>query len=156
MPVNEGTKLGIAILLTALACCCLQIDVKRVITFVLLKHLRPYSCCVARSAVCNYNVRSPCHYSTSLAKLAHSLYYISTTVTCSKHTAPTNCECSDKIQYLGLTFLKAGHNKNAEGLYEIQLTEGEINFQPFQTFGILQNSHFCSLCIACRDNPEVF
>ncbi|CAI8056471.1 hypothetical protein GBAR_LOCUS30773 [Geodia barretti] len=67
-----------------------------------------------------------------------------------------NLENDDEIQSLGLTFLKAGHNKNAEGLYEFQPTEGEINFQPFQTFGILQNSHFCSLCITCRDNPEVF
>ena len=65
-------------------------------------------------------------------------------------------ENDDEIQSLGLTFLKAGHNKNAEGLYEFQPTEGEINFQPFQTFAIIQNSHFCSLCITCRDNPEVF
>ena len=62
---------------------------------------------------------------------------------------------TDDIQSLGLTFLKASHNKNSKGFYEFQPADGEMNFETFKTHGILRTTHFCSLCIACRDTPKV-
>ena len=61
----------------------------------------------------------------------------------------------EDIQSLGLTFLKADHKKNSQGLYNFQQTDEEIDFKPSQTFGTLRTTHFCSLCIACRDRPDV-
>ena len=58
------------------------------------------------------------------------------------------------IKSLGLTFLKAEHNKNSDGLYEFQPTSGEMDFRSFAKHGILQTTHFCSLCIGCKDKPE--
>ena len=60
----------------------------------------------------------------------------------------------EDVQSLGLTFLKAKHNKNMEGIYEFCETDGDMNFQASSKFGVLKTSHFCSLCIACRDTPE--
>ena len=62
---------------------------------------------------------------------------------------------TDDIQSLGLTFLKASHNKNSEGFYEFQPADGEMDFESFKTHGILRTTHFCSLCIGCRDTPQV-
>ncbi|CAI8051843.1 hypothetical protein GBAR_LOCUS28378 [Geodia barretti] len=77
----------------------------------------------------------------------------------SKHVPVTiphflNLENEDDIQSLGLTFLKADHNKNSEGLYEFNPTDGEMDFQTFKSHGILRTLHFCSLCIAARDIPK--
>ena len=63
-------------------------------------------------------------------------------------------ENDEDIQSLGLTFLKANHNKNSDGLYEFQPTSGEMDFRSLAKHGILQTTHFCSLCIACEDKPE--
>ncbi|CAI8005673.1 hypothetical protein GBAR_LOCUS4357 [Geodia barretti] len=61
----------------------------------------------------------------------------------------------DKMEFLGLTFLKAHHNKNSAGLYEFQpLTEGEMDFNTLRTHGILGTSHFCSLCLAAKFIPR--
>ena len=60
-------------------------------------------------------------------------------------------EKDEDIQSLGLTFLKANHNKNSEGLYEFQPTDGEMIFEPF--YGVLTCTHFCYLCIAANDMP---
>ena len=64
-------------------------------------------------------------------------------------------ENDEDIQSLGLTFLKAEHNKNSDGLYEFQPTSGEMDFRSLAKHGILQTTHFCSLCIACEDTPMV-
>ena len=64
-------------------------------------------------------------------------------------------ENDEDIQSLGLTFLKANHNKNYDGLHEFQPTDGEMKFKPSQKFGVLKTTHFCSLCLACRDRPDV-
>ena len=64
-------------------------------------------------------------------------------------------ENDEDIQSLGLTFLKADHNKNSHKLYEFQPTDGEMEFEPSQKFGILKTTHFCSLCLTCRDRPDV-
>ena len=59
----------------------------------------------------------------------------------------------DDIQSLGLTFLKADHKKNSEGLYEFQPADGDINYS--NKTGNLHTTHFCSYCIACKDAAEV-
>ena len=64
-------------------------------------------------------------------------------------------ENDEDIQSLGLAFLKADHNKNYDRLHELQPTDGEMKFEPSQKFGVLKTTHFCSLCIACRDRPDV-
>ena len=61
-------------------------------------------------------------------------------------------ENDEDIKSLGLTFLKADHNLNCGKLYP---TDGEMKFEPFQKFGVLKTTHFRSLCIACRDRPDV-
>ena len=77
----------------------------------------------------------------------------------SKHVTVTiphflNLENDDDIQSLGLTFLKADHNKNSEGLYQFNPTDGEMDFQTFKPHGILRTMHFCSFCITTRDIPK--
>ena len=60
----------------------------------------------------------------------------------------------EDVQSLGLTFLKAKHTKNMEGMYEFCEIDGAMKFQTSSKFGVLKTRHFCSLCIACRDTPE--
>ena len=57
---------------------------------------------------------------------------------------------------LGLTFLKARHERNQDQLYEFQpLTDGVVCFNPCKKSGVLQTTHFCSLCVSCKDAMEV-
>ena len=56
------------------------------------------------------------------------------------------------IESLGLTFLKADHNKNSEGQYEFKALGGEMDFKS--ECGVLRTTHFCSLCIAAKDTPR--
>ena len=64
-------------------------------------------------------------------------------------------ENDSDIQSLGLIFLKADHNKNSNGLYEFSPTDEVSDFKARKTHGVLKTSHFCSLCIGCKDGPEV-
>ena len=64
-------------------------------------------------------------------------------------------ENDDDKQSLGLTFLKADHNKNSERQYEFQPLNGKMDFKTSKRFGVLQTTHFCSLCIASKDTAEV-
>ena len=65
-----------------------------------------------------------------------------------------NLESDQDIHCLRLTFLKARHNKNSKGLYELCTTDENATFQASNNFGVLETSHFCSLCIACIDTLE--
>ena len=65
-----------------------------------------------------------------------------------------NLKTESDIQSLGLTFLKASHNPNSQQMYQFLPTDGDMNFEPLNRFGVLETTHFCSLCIACRDIPE--
>ena len=58
------------------------------------------------------------------------------------------------IKSLGLTSLKANHNKNSDGLYEFQPTDGDMDFKSVKTHAILKSTHFCYLCITAKDIPE--
>ena len=64
-------------------------------------------------------------------------------------------ENDSDIQSLGLIFVKADHNKNSKGLYEFRPTDEVADFKARETHGVLKTSHFCSLCIGCKDGPEV-
>ena len=59
----------------------------------------------------------------------------------------------DNIQSLGLTFLKAGHIMNTEKMYEFQCTNSGKDLS--KTHGIFTTSHFCSLCMAANDIPQI-
>ena len=63
-------------------------------------------------------------------------------------------ENDEDIQCLGLTFLKATHNKNSDRLYEFQSTDGEMDFKSVKTRAILKTTRFCYDCIAANDIPK--
>ena len=64
-------------------------------------------------------------------------------------------ENDSDIESLGVIFLKADHNMNSKGLYEFLPTDEVADFKGHKTHGVLKTSHFCSLCIGCKDGPEV-
>ena len=64
-------------------------------------------------------------------------------------------ENDEDIQSMGLTFLKAHHNKNSEGRYEFMPTDGEMDFITSNKTGTLKSTHFCSFCIGSKDEPYV-
>ena len=64
-------------------------------------------------------------------------------------------ENDEDIQSLGLAFLKANHNKNSDGLYELQPTDGEMDFKSVNAHAILKTTHFCYDCIAAKDIPTI-
>ena len=64
-------------------------------------------------------------------------------------------ENDEDIQSLGLTFLKADHNEDYDGLHEFQLTDGEMDFKSVKTHAILKTTHFCYDCIAAKDIPTI-
>ena len=61
-------------------------------------------------------------------------------------------ENDEDIQSLGLTFLKADHNKTSGGLYQFQPADGKMDFNK-KHHGVLKTRHFCCLCIAVKDIP---
>ena len=54
-------------------------------------------------------------------------------------------ENHDVIKSLGLNFLKGDHELR---LQKLQKVEGQLLVEPLKTFGVLQTTHFCCLCIA--------
>ena len=60
----------------------------------------------------------------------------------------------EDIQSVELTFLKAQHEMNHNQMYEFQPAEGKECFGSFKKSGVLETTHFCSLCIACKDTME--
>ena len=65
-------------------------------------------------------------------------------------------DCSKTINSLGLTFLKGGHERNFQHIYQFQkVEEAEMVFEAHQTKGALKTTHFCSLCITGKVSPEL-
>ena len=58
-----------------------------------------------------------------------------------------NLRDHDDIKSLGLTFLKGDHELNSRQLHKFKKTEGNLFVEPLQKYGLLQTTHFCSLCI---------
>ena len=62
-----------------------------------------------------------------------------------------NLESHDDIESLGLTFLKGDHEMNPQQMYQLQPAEGDVLIEPLKKYGVIQTTHFCSLCISCKD-----
>ena len=62
-----------------------------------------------------------------------------------------NLKNPEDIESLGLTFLKGDHKMNSQQMHRFQQAEGDAFFSALDMFGVFQLSHFCSLCISCKD-----
>ena len=60
----------------------------------------------------------------------------------------------DDIKALGLTFLKAKHERNPHQMYEFHQAGGTVYFEPLKKCGVFKTTHLCSLCISCKDTME--
>ena len=65
-----------------------------------------------------------------------------------------NLECPEDISSLGLTFLKAEHEMNSHQMYQFHPADGSMYLEHKKKHGVLQTTHFCSLCIASRDSMD--
>ena len=59
------------------------------------------------------------------------------------------------IESLGLAFLKGNHNMNAQKAYQLHQAEGSSLFEPHTQHGVLETTHFCSLCISGKISDEL-
>ena len=59
-----------------------------------------------------------------------------------------NLENHDDIESLGMTILKGAHELNSEQLHKFKKAEGNLFVEPLKKCGVLQMTHFCSLCIS--------
>jgi hypothetical protein len=66
-----------------------------------------------------------------------------------------NLENHDDIESLGLVFLKGDHEMNAQKAYQFQQTEGSSLFELHTQHGVLESTHFCSLCISGKISDEL-
>ena len=64
-----------------------------------------------------------------------------------------NLESHGDIKSLGLTSLRGDHEMNPEKMYQFQLAEVDVFFQKH---GTIETTHFCSLCISCKETPNFF
>ena len=72
-----------------------------------------------------------------------------------------NLRDHDDIESLGLKILKGDHELNSWHLHKFKKAEGNLFVEPLQKYGLLQTTHFCSLCIVSEisrrlDEREVF
>ena len=65
-----------------------------------------------------------------------------------------NLESHDDIESLGLTFLRGDHEMNPQQMYQFQQAEGDILIEPLKEYGVIQTTHFCSLCISGQFTEE--
>ena len=65
-----------------------------------------------------------------------------------------NLESHDDIESLGLTFLKGDHEMNSEQMCQFQQARRNIFIEPLKRRGLFKTTHFCSLCIACKDTMK--
>ena len=66
-----------------------------------------------------------------------------------------NVECHDDIESLGLSFLKGDHEMNPQQMYQFQQAEGDVLIEPLKKYGVILTTHFCSLCISCKDTMKL-
>ena len=67
-----------------------------------------------------------------------------------------NIESHDAIQSLGLTSLRGNHEMSPDKMYQFQQAEGDVLFEPLKKHVVIENTHFCSLCISCKETPKFF
>ena len=68
-----------------------------------------------------------------------------------------NMKSSERINSLGLTFLKGDHEMDtSQQVYQFQQVDrSQMGFEAGDTKGTLKTTRFCSLCIAAKDTPEL-
>ena len=66
-----------------------------------------------------------------------------------------NLENTDDIDSLSLTFLKGNHEMNTERMYQFKKVERDVLIEPLKKYGVLQLTHFCSLCISSKVTKEL-
>ena len=67
-----------------------------------------------------------------------------------------NLESHDDIGSLGLTSLRGNHEMSPDKMYQFQQVEGHVLFEPLKKHGMVETTHFCSLCISCNETPNFF
>ena len=67
-----------------------------------------------------------------------------------------NLESHDDIESLGLTSLRGNHEMSSKKMYQFQQVEGYVLFELLKKHGIIETTHFCSLCISCNETPNFF
>ena len=66
-----------------------------------------------------------------------------------------NLENNDDIDSLSLAFLKGNHEMNTEKMYQFKQVERDMLIEPLKKYGVLQVTHFCSLCISSKFTKEL-
>ena len=66
-----------------------------------------------------------------------------------------NLESHDDIESLGLTFLRGDHEMNPQQMYQFQPAEGDVLIEHLKKHSVIQTTHFCSLCISCKDTMKL-
>ena len=66
-----------------------------------------------------------------------------------------NLENHDDIESLGLIFLKGDHEMTAQKAYQFQQAQGSSLFELRTQLGVLETTHFCSLCISGKISDEL-
>ena len=61
----------------------------------------------------------------------------------------------DNIKSLGMTFLKGDHEMNSQKVYQLQLAKANSLFEPYKQCGVLETTHFCTLCISGTISDEL-
>ena len=62
----------------------------------------------------------------------------------------------EKSRYYDVTFAKALHSDSSIGMYNFQSVDGgmELFSDGDQSYGTLETSHFCYICITAKDKPD--
>ena len=66
-----------------------------------------------------------------------------------------NLKNTDDIDSLSLAFLKGNHEMNTDKMYQFKQVERDILIEPLKKYGVLQVTHFCSLCISSKFTKEL-
>ena len=65
-----------------------------------------------------------------------------------------NLKNHDNIESLGLRFLKGDHEMNSQKVYQLQLAKANSLFELSKQCGVLETTHFCTLCISGTISDE--
>ena len=66
-----------------------------------------------------------------------------------------NLESHDDIESLGLTFLKDHEMRRPQQMYQFQQAEGDKIIEPLKKYSVIETTHFCCLCISCKDTMKL-
>ena len=66
-----------------------------------------------------------------------------------------NLKNTNDLDSLSLTFLKGNHELNTEKMFQFKQVEGDVLIEPLKKYGVVQVTHFCSLCISSKYTKEL-